>query len=143
MPLPKLFVGPVEVARINYEVSEIVLGLPIGAYGWYVVLPGLVAESVYIFGRNLFWIHGMVLGLVAAFFVRLTERVPQFFFIYLHLVVMFGYALNRGGVSSLFPELLNKFLFFYLFLAALIAYRHCLGNGNVINTTSIIVGLKR
>jgi hypothetical protein len=123
LPLPKILTGPIEVARINYEISEVVLGMQRGTYGWYVVLPGLVAESIYIFGTRLFWLHGVFLGLIAAFFAKVAERVPQLFFLYLYLVVMFGFVLNRGGIASLLPPVINEFLLFYLFLVAIIVHR--------------------
>jgi len=116
LPLPKLLTGPIEGARINYEVSELVLGLPRGAPGWYVVLPGLVAESIYIYGKELFWIHGLFIGALAAFSACLTERVPQFLFLRLYLVLQFAYVLNRAGISGLLPKLVNEFLLFYLFV---------------------------
>jgi len=116
LPIPKIITGSIEGARINYEISEIILGLPTGAHGWYVVLPGLVAESVYIYGPYFFWLHGMFLGGFAALFVRLMERVPQLFFLYLYVVLMFAYVLNRAGISALLPPMVNQFLLFYLFL---------------------------
>ncbi len=116
LPIPKVLTGDIEGARINYEISEIVLGLPIGSPGWYVVLPGLVVESVYIYGRYFFWLHGIFLGIMAAFFARIAERVPQFLFLYLYIVLMFAYVLNRAGISALLPTIINEFLFFYLFL---------------------------
>lgn len=123
LPLPKLLTGPIKGARINYEISEFILGLPIGAPGWYVVLPGIVAESFYIFGSKLFWLHGLFLGIIAAFFARVTERVPQFLFFYLYVVGQFTYILNRGGIAALLPTIINEFLLFYLYLFAIVFYR--------------------
>lgn len=116
LPIPKILTGPIEGARINYEISELVLGLPIGSLGWYVVLPGLVAESIYIYGLRFFWLHGIFIGILAAFFARVAERVPQFLFLYVHVVLLFGYVLNRGGISALLPVVINEFLLFYIFL---------------------------
>jgi len=116
LPIPKVLTGAIEGARINYEISDIVLGLPTGSQGWYVVLPGLVSESVYIYGPYFFWLHGIFLGIMAAFFARMAERVPQFLFLYLYLVLMFAYVLNRAGIAALLPPVINMFLLFYLFL---------------------------
>ena len=116
LPIPIGLTGAIEGARVNYEISEVVLGLPTGSPGWYVVLPGLVAESVYIYGSYFFWLHGIFLGIMAAFFARIAERIPQFLFLYLYLVLMFAYVLNRAGIAALLPPVINKFLFFYLFL---------------------------
>lgn len=120
LPIPKVLTGPIPVVRINYDISEIVLGVRTGASGWYVVLPGLVAESIYIYGKYLFWIHGVFLGGFAAFFVRLMERVPQFLFLFLYVVVLFGYNVNRAGITGLLPVVTNEFLLFYLYLFAMV-----------------------
>lgn len=123
LPLPKLLIGPIEGARINYEISELILGLPVGSPGWYVVLPGIVAESFYIFGPQLFWLHGLFFGIMAAFFARVVERVPQFLFLYLYIVIQFFYVLNRGGIAALLPHIINEFLLFYLYLFTIVFYR--------------------
>lgn len=120
LPFPKLLTGAIEGARINYEISELVLGLPRGAPGWYIVLPGLVAESIYIYGEWFFWLHGALIGAMAAFFARFAERVPQFLFLYLYLVIQFSYVLNRGGIAGVLPKVINEFLLFYVFVFALV-----------------------
>jgi len=116
LPIPKVLTGPVEGARINYEISELVLGKSTGSPGWHVVLSGLVAESMYIYGGYYFWVHGFVIGGLAAFFARLMERVPQFLFLFLYVALLFGYKLNRAGIGSLLPTITNQFLLFYLFV---------------------------
>lgn len=116
LPIPKLLTGAIEGARINYEISEIVLGLARGQNGWYVVLPGLVAESVYIYGLYLFWLHAVFIAFLAALATRLMERTPQLLFLLAYVVVIFAYVLNRGGISSLLIILVNNFMLFYLFI---------------------------
>lgn len=120
LPIPKILTGPIEVARINYEISEIILGLQLGMRGWYVVLPGLVAESVYIFGKYFFWLHAVFIGVIFAFVCRLTERVPQFFFVAIYFALLFGYNLNRAGIAAVLPLIINNMLLFYLMVFLLL-----------------------
>ncbi|MHC4165481.1 MAG: hypothetical protein ACYSWQ_00835 [Planctomycetota bacterium] len=120
LPIPKLLTGPIEGSRINYEISELVLDLPTGSPGFYVVLPGLVGESIYIYGKHFFWVHGLFIGGLAAFFSRLMERVPQFLFLSLYVALLFGYNLNRAGIASLLPILTNQLLLFYFFVLTII-----------------------
>ena len=47
----------------NYKISEYLLGISRGEEGFYVLLPGLVGEAYYIFGK-LFWIHGIIYGCI-------------------------------------------------------------------------------
>jgi len=116
LPIPKLLTGEIEGARINYEISELVLGLKRGQPGYYVVLPGLVAESVYIFGRYFFWLHAVFIAFLAAFVMRLIERTPQLLFLQSYVIVTFAYHLNRGGISGPLGILINNFLLFYFFV---------------------------
>jgi hypothetical protein len=113
LPTPKVILGAVDVPLVNYEISEIVLGLPMGDRRWYVVLGGLVAESVYIFGRAFFWLHGLLLGGLAGFMTRLVERTPQLIFLQAYLVMLFAFSLNRAGVASLLPTVVNQFILVY------------------------------
>lgn len=116
LPIPKLLTGEIEGARINYEISELVLGLRRGQPGYYVVLPGLIAESVYIFGRYFFWLHAIFIAFLAALVMRLMERTPQLLFLQAYVVVTFAYHLNRGGITGPMGILVNHFMLFYLFV---------------------------
>jgi len=120
LPIPKLLTGEIEGARINYEISEIVLGLSRGEMGYYVVLPGLVAESVYIYGRHFFWLHAVFVAFLTAFLMRLMERTPQLLFLQAYVVVTFAYHINRGGISGPMGIIVNEFMLFYLFVFACI-----------------------
>lgn len=120
LPIPKLLTGEIEGARINYEISEIVLGLDRGEKGWYVVLSGLLAESVYIFGRHFFWLHAVFIAFLAALVIRLLERTPQLLFLQAYVVVTFAYHLNRGGISGPLGIFVNEFMLFYLFVFVIV-----------------------
>jgi len=119
LPIPKLLTGPIPGARINYEMAEIYLRRSVGQRGWYVALPGLVAESVYIFGSRLFWLHGVFLGVLCALMVMLLEPVREFTILLLYVVTLFAYTLNRAGVAAVLPVVINNFLLLYVFLAAI------------------------
>jgi hypothetical protein len=116
LPIPKLLTGEIEGARITYEISEFIFGLGRGERGWYVALPGLVAESVYIYGRYFFWLHAVFIAFLASLVMRLMERTPQLLFLKAYVVVTFAYHLNRGGISGPLGILVNEFMLFYLFV---------------------------
>lgn len=123
LPVPKILTGEISGARITYEISEIVLGGMRGAHGWFVILPGLVAESVYIGGKYFFWLHGLTLGFISALLVRLIERTPQFLFLNAHIVLLFAYVMNRAGIGAVLPVIVNEFLLFYIFVFISISRR--------------------
>lgn len=113
LPIPKLLKGEIKVSQINYEISELILGKSMGSNGWFVVLPGLVAESIYIYGKYFFWIHGIFIGFIGAMMIRMVERTPQLLFLQAYIIVLFFYNLNRGGISGFLPTIVNHFLLFY------------------------------
>lgn len=116
LPLPKLLTGEIKGARINREISELVLGVAVGERGYYGILPGLVAESIYIYGHYFFWLHAVFIAFLLALMIRLIEKTPQLLFLQAYIVVVFAYHLNRGGISGTLPILVNQFLMFYVFV---------------------------
>ncbi|HRM67842.1 MAG TPA: hypothetical protein PLO71_00300 [Thauera phenylacetica] len=117
LPIPKALIGQVDGARVNLEISEIVLGVQRGAPGFYVILGGVVAESVYIFGGDLFWLHGLILGAIGAVLIRLLSAVSYFGFLTAWTVVFFSYKLAGAGVGAVLPPLINEYLLLYIFMA--------------------------
>jgi hypothetical protein len=114
LPIPKIIMNKVNTVAINYDISEFLLGISPWKRGFYVVLPGLVGESIYIFGSHLFWLQAIFIGFITAMIVRLLEKTPQFLFLNAYIVMLFGYVLNRAGVSGALGYVINYFLFFYL-----------------------------
>ncbi|MGB4298178.1 MAG: hypothetical protein WBK32_00900 [Candidatus Saccharicenans sp.] len=116
LPLPKFFFGRTKIAEINYEISEVVLSVPRGEAGYNIVLPGLVGESVYVYGKYFFWVHAVFIAFIAAFLMWLIGRVPHTLFLKSFIVMTFAYHMNRGGISGPLAILINSFLLFYLYL---------------------------
>jgi hypothetical protein len=116
LPVPGFLKGGIDVARVNYEMSTIILGRGVSDPGFYVLLPGLLAESIYLFGETFFFVHAVFVGVAAAFFCRLCERAVGLNTLFIYVAILFFYNLNRGGIASLLPSVVNEFLVFYLFL---------------------------
>lgn len=117
IPIPKIITGPISGSRVNTEISEIVLGKAVGEPGYYVVLPGLVSEAIYLYGTWWYWLHAVFISAMMALFVRVFERVPQAFFILLSTGLSFAYDLNRGGIGAFLPDFINSFLLFFFWLS--------------------------
>jgi len=126
LPIPKVLTGEIEGARINYEISDIIFATSRGERGWHVVLPGLISESVYIYGHYFFFFHGIFIAFIAAFIICLIERTPQLLFLKAYVIVLFAYVLNRGGIAALLPTIINQFLLFYLIIFVVVfkPYHH-------------------
>jgi len=123
LPIPGFLKAGLDVSLINYEISEIVLGRRVGDDNFYVVLSSPLAESFYIFGNFFFWLHGVFIGLLASFFVSILERSPKFRFLFYYVCLMFFFNLNRGGIASILPPLVNGFLVFFVYLLVVIFKR--------------------
>ena len=97
----------------NYKISEYLLGISRGEEGFYVLLPGLVGEAYYIFGK-LFWIHGSIYGCIIGgtynYFIGKDSLLPLGLFV----AMTVGYACARGGTPAAYPMIIKQLLYFVL-----------------------------
>ena len=99
----------------NYKISEYLLGIPRGKEGFYVLLPGLVGEAYYIFGK-LFWIHGFIYGSIIGVTYNYLRKKECFLPLGLFVSMTLGYACARGGTSAAYPMIIKQLLYFVLIL---------------------------
>ena len=116
LPLPKILVGTKPAVFMTVEITEILESLPIGYYGFSIVLTGPVTESVYIYGTNLFWLHGIFVGILAGLLCSVSESIRSAIFIHAYFIIAFSFIFARAGVGGLMPILMNQFLSFYIIL---------------------------
>lgn len=116
LPIPKFLFGSIDGARINSEISEVFLGISQNQKGFYIVLPGLIAEAVYIYGKFFFWVHAILFGFLIAFLTRIFQSSDKFIFVVGYISVLIMYNANRGGIASFLPLAVNQFLFIYIIL---------------------------
>lgn len=114
LPIPKFIIGAVSGTRLNSEISAIVLGVSEGGKGYYIVLPGLVAESVYIYGKYFFWLHAVFIGAVIAFLARVFFTNKNFILLAGYVAFISFYSLNRAGVAAFLPIAINGFIVIYI-----------------------------
>lgn len=117
LPIPKILIGSVEGARINYDMAAIVLGVAPGDKGFFVLLPGLVAESVYIGGWYAFWLHAVFLAAVTATVLRILQSKREFAVLLCWFIVFSSYKLVGAGVGAFLPMVVNELLLFYFYVA--------------------------
>lgn len=116
LPIPKVIIGAVPRVTAGGEMSEILLEKKEGDRGYFVLLAGLLNESVYIYGNKLFFLHAIMIGIILAFAIRLVEYDEFLVPMQLVLLVIFCYVLNRAGIGSLLSQILNRFMSFYLLI---------------------------
>ncbi len=116
LPIPKVIIGRVQPVSAGAEMAEILLERKQGQKGYFALLAGLLTESVYTFGKKLFFIHAIFCAFFMVIVVRFLEKNTVLFPLLLVNTILFSYTLNRGGISSSLPGVLNQFLFFYIFV---------------------------
>lgn len=115
MPLPGVFRGGID-ANFTALLSESLLGISRDSKGFYILLPGVVGESVFLLGQNLFWLNGILYGWLMGKTYRILSRYQQLFGLLIAAALCFGYTTNRAGVFSGFPFILKVLLYFYFIL---------------------------
>tara|TARA_R110001599_G_scaffold68408_9_gene192723 strand:- start:3647 stop:4927 length:1281 start_codon:yes stop_codon:yes gene_type:complete len=114
LPIPKFIIGSISGARLNSEISEIVLGVNEGGIGYYIVLPGLVAESVYVYGSYFFWLHAISIGAVIAFMARVFFNNRKIILLSGYVAFVSLYNFNRAGMAAFLPIAINGFIVIYI-----------------------------
>ena len=112
LPIPGFLKSGLPIMLVNYEISEIVLGRPPGSQGFYVVLPGLIGESMFLYGKEFYLLHPLTIGLIIGMFAAILQNIPRMNALIYFVVILFFFNLNRGGVASVMPVLINGFLLF-------------------------------
>lgn len=115
MPFPGFVRGGLDV-NFNALFTEDLLGISRTTKGFYIVLPGIVGESVYLLGKHLFWINGLLYGFLMGVVYKILMRYPQLICILLYSAIDFGYVTNRGGFASGFPFVGKILVYFFLIL---------------------------
>ncbi len=118
MPLPGIFRGGMDV-HFAAIFSENMLGITRGSQGFFILLPGVVGESVFLMGQNLFWINGLIYGFLMGVVYRLLTRYPQLLGIIIVTAIDFCYKTNRAGLFGGLPWVL-KILFYFLIILMIV-----------------------
>lgn len=132
IPLPGFFRGGVDV-HFAALFSEDMLGMVRSQSGFYILLPGVVGESVYLLGKYLFWLNGLLYGFIMGASYRLMTRYPQTLGLLIAAAVDFGYTTNRAGLFGGIPFILKLCVYFFIIIWLMKRQRNCKPN-QVYNT---------
>lgn len=116
LPIPKILTGVIDGARINLEISEDILNRYRTSPGFYIMLPGLLGESIYIYGKILFILHSIFIGWAMSLTIHLFSKYKEFNILLIYSVITFAYILNRGGLASTLPILVNQYMLIYIYI---------------------------
>lgn len=114
LPIPGFLKG--DIGLRGDEIAGLLLGIESGQRGFYIVLPGLVGESVFYFGKYFFWIHSLLVGLLVGYTFRILNKYHQMNILLFYSTFVLTYFINRGGTGSGFPLILKVLLVFYIII---------------------------
>ena len=103
LPVPKFFV-PIEIQTFNAYFTDL-----IDVHLGYIVLPSILGESFMIFGKHLFWLHGLLLGSILGMAYKVLRRYEFAPIIVLYIGVL-SFSIGRGGSMQIISFCINSLL---------------------------------
>jgi hypothetical protein len=123
MPLPgALKFGTADIF-INGDYTSDILGMNPNDVGFFIVLPGLVGEGVYMCGQNFFFVHAILFALVCNYLYNTLSQSKAFYVLLVYYMINIPFGAIRAGTQGLYP-LTNKIIPFALILLYLFFYFH-------------------
>lgn len=112
---PIIFLPDIDFPVLSYEFTERLLGMQYGDKDYYIMLPCAFGEGVMIFGKNLSWVYGLVIGIFIGCVYKALRRVPQFKFWL--IIILIEYAKSfRGGIQTFITYVWNSSFILILLL---------------------------
>lgn len=115
LPIPKFLLGGVKVPVLNYEISEIVLGLSRFDDGFWVKLTGYISESYYIFGKWFFWLTAVLVSRLCKTLFFFLRDFPGGKVLVIYVAIYIGFMYSRAGLGAIMPTFSNGFLLLYVY----------------------------
>lgn len=105
----------------NVSIAELLLGMRKGdSIEFFVPLTGIIGESVFVFGRYLFFLHAILLGLILNVFINFLESRNSFKVLMIYSIIFIGLAIGRTGSTGgmVYPYMLKTLVYvpFFLFI---------------------------
>ena len=114
LPLP----GFLKVFDVNMNFNALftahVIGASLGDVES-IALPGLVNESIFIFGKYLFFVHAILLAWVISMFYNSLHKNKSNFFVIINTMISLCLFLPRGGTSGPYSGAIKILFIFFLF----------------------------
>lgn len=120
LPVPKFGLVKVDEGLPAYEISEMLTRHKRGTPGFWVPLSGYLTENVYVYGPKFFWIPAVFVAFFLCFMGKILQESDYFYGIALFIGLVIGLKLNRAGIQSALPDLINSNLLIYVFILMLV-----------------------
>lgn len=110
LPLPGFLKFGHGMFALNKTFSMLILGLEPSDQYFYVVLPGIVGEAIFVFGPFLFFVHAIILGMVIRYVMNTCDKCNSLIFVFYYYMVQFSFGMSRAGTISIYPSVFKYFV---------------------------------
>lgn len=120
-PIPGFLKSWISDFSQNVSIAELLLGVRKDDLTFFVPLTGIVGESVFVFGRYLFFLHAILLSAVLNVFINFLESRNAFKFLMIYSIIFIGLAIGRTGSTGgmVYPYMIKTLVYVPLLLFVL------------------------
>lgn len=93
--------------NINTMFTYIITGAIEGSYGYSVVLPSLLGESIIIFDKYYFWIHGITVGIIFSFTCCILQKYKSLRIMAIYFSISF-FWISRAGIEGVYSTMMDS-----------------------------------
>ncbi|KAF2510785.1 hypothetical protein EYY60_09760 [Flavobacterium zhairuonense] len=120
-PIPGFLKSWITDFNQNVSIAELLLGMgKDDSLDFFVPLTGIIGESVFVFGRYLFFLHAILIGAVLNTFINFLESRNSFKVLMIYSIIYIGLAIGRAGSTGAvaYPYMLKTMVYvpFLLFV---------------------------
>lgn len=117
LPIPSIISGTFksDVLIVNRYFTEAYSGILYGDYGFSIILPSILGESLMIYGKNYYWVHGLFTGVFVGLLGNVLSKNDDLSTLNLFYAVKM-ISLGRGGVTGIIGLVVNSLVFYALIM---------------------------
>ena len=116
LPLPGFMKPGVFSDTINVLYTYDILGMDVGDASFFVQLPGLAIEGVYLFGLYLYPLHAILFAIMINYLINTLRQSPVFAFLCIYYIINIPFQAIRGGTQSFYATCLKVLPFVFIIL---------------------------
>ena len=122
LPLPGFLKDTSKDYFFNAIFTERLYGIVRDTQDFYILLPGVVNEGLFIFGTFLYPLHAIVLGIFVGCAYRIVASKDEFF-LFLYISVFLSSLAARAGTVSAYPVYLKDLLMYEVIIFMLSRFK--------------------
>ena len=122
LPLPGFLKDTSKDYFFNAIFTERLYGIVRDTQDFYILLPGVVNEGLFIFGTFLYPLHAIILGIFVGCAYRIVSSKDEFF-LFLYISVFLSSLTARAGTVSAYPVYLKDLLIYEILIFMLSRFK--------------------